>query len=942
MDHWGEFELDERRLDVNVFGIAGALNAQAAGLVFSLLIFILVLLEIIFSKAEDWAYEHETNELFNKLKKELTMLGIVSFLTFIYTSATNMKGTYYEAFEMSHIVILFIAFAFILQASFLLDFAFKEGDRFIYSQRQRPVDLIEQYERMLEEGDTEEGRRVVWFFVHAPFWVPTFPNFRQNIENKLIEKLFKHQHKLDEEFRFAHYMSKLFSKYISELGEVSPTSWFMLAILILLNIARIAIFDQSYEGLVCPDFSHHASDHESHDDEAGGDDDGPEAASWVSPHILLKLGGVRVLGESEGGGEGGEEEEESHPVCYEFVFQYSIVVSFMLLILMVIIFIAASYYHDKMLKEVLLQVGLEWKEEEGRAVYIEVLKMMAEEEDEARASGVSGSRLANVFGGRRGSMIPGQGGSAAHRPSALPLGGLEPKKRGSVFSVTSPIHSLDKGGGISKSAKAALSGSGGAIMEGNEDEDEDGGNGEKKDRGGPVGTGEAHDDALHEGSGATELSNTGPDKRPSAVSTTDTTEYEDHVISQFQLDSHGGSPKQQPGLHKHGGPNRRRGSSAESGGVSDEGEGTSFFKAIAKLARFISSNVYGEESEGKLDRIFLFESPDLFFFCVEYSLLLQCLYIAVWSTQLVPLLTQSPGRYTTSVGWGFGLTIPMVLNILIIQRILSRSVMLKAACGVHPHVLGEVNEEALEEEDCLNTLSETVRKRLEAETNGGVSDFELDEDTARGDMIPPQQGGPNGRGGRRFSQLSTKQVSTLYKVHLKKTFDLYDDDGSGAIGKKEFRQMLDDLGIYLSRKSFKILWLALDEDMSSEVTWDELFVILFPELKAEMKAELAVVNKLRHALGNRMEELGLRTKEQKLDYMLAEFNKFDADGSGTIDVDEMELLVKEYVPKLDRKQSRQLFTSIDIDGEGGVEWTEFRDLFVGIDEAVSRAKINWF
>ena len=112
MDNWSEFEFDGRRLEVDVFGIAGALNAQAAGLVFSLVIFTLVLLEIAFSKAEDWASEHETNELFNKLKKELTMLGIVSFLTFIYTSATNItSGKYYEAFEMSHIVILFIAFS---------------------------------------------------------------------------------------------------------------------------------------------------------------------------------------------------------------------------------------------------------------------------------------------------------------------------------------------------------------------------------------------------------------------------------------------------------------------------------------------------------------------------------------------------------------------------------------------------------------------------------------------------------------------------------------------------------------------------------------------------------------------------------------------------------------------------------------------------------------
>ena len=62
-------------------------------------------------------------------------------------------------------------------------------------------------------------------------------------------------------------------------------------------------------------------------------------------------------------------------------------------------------------------------QEDGRAVYIEVLKMMAEEEDEARSSDAKNSRLTSILGGgRRASVLPGQGGMA-RRPSAMP--GLE-------------------------------------------------------------------------------------------------------------------------------------------------------------------------------------------------------------------------------------------------------------------------------------------------------------------------------------------------------------------------------------------------------------------------------------------------------------------------------------------------------------------------------------
>jgi Ca2+-binding EF-hand superfamily protein len=297
----------------------------------------------------------------------------------------------------------------------------------------------------------------------------------------------------------------------------------------------------------------------------------------------------------------------------------------------------------------------------------------------------------------------------------------------------------------------------------------------------------------------------------------------------------------------------------------------------------------------------------------------------MWATQLVPLLVQYENK-SEAFGWGLGLTLPMLGNFLIIRLVLSRAVMLQAVCGVHPQVLGEVTEEAIEEDHCLERLRRAVRHRLEADVEAvrwealaasGTPDAELPEQT------------------------SHEKVAS-YKVFLKRIFDTYDDDGSGAIGEREFVTMLNDLCVYFSRSSFKILWFAIDFDLSGEVSWDELFIIMFPELKAEMKRELAIVNKLREALGNKFNEMKLTSKDERLQYMKTVFEQYDADQSGTIDVHEMEDLVREYLPEMDTKGTEQLFAAIDTDGEGGIEWSEFSDIFFGIAEQQEKKTLKWF
>ena len=831
-----------RRLEESVFGLAGNIGTEAGTFVFFGLIVGLVFLEVIFAKAEEWAKEHESNELFEKLKKELTMMGILSFTVFIYQTAyANSENEYYMAFEMSHIVILFIAIAFIIQASFLLQFAFKEGKHFLLAQRTTASDLLDMYKVM-----NKESPWATWFFNKSPFWVPAFPAFRNDIENKLIEKLFLMKHKLPEEFRFAHYMSKLFSNYISELGEVSPVSWCLLGILVLFNWARIAAVDSTYEPRLCPR------------EEEGEEEEEGEGRRLLGKIFLghlahnLNKGVRRALNEEESE-EGAE--EEFHPVCYEFIFEYSFVIIINLGLVMICVYLASAWYHQTMLKALLDEEGLEWDNTKGRELYIEVLKCMAEDEDEVRSASKEGTS-------RHPSVLPGRKGSYVGRDRSGTLNSVSSVVENPVVSKVKPA----------EESKVFV---------------------DKK-------TEQAQVQELAVRSAAPTTPTRKPSKRYSlgmySKKTMEVMRQEQSAL----LDEAKHKEEEEKELKKRG--------------------------VTARVKATLYKLFYGEQGEGHLDGIFFLSNPNLFFGAVEFTLLMQCLYIAMWATQLVPLLTQSDEK-VKAIAWGFGLTVPMIVNFLIIRLILSRSVMLQAVCGVHPQVLGEVTEEAIEEDHCLERLRKAVRCRLEAEAEATRMAALSPEDA----MV--DEGAP---------EIAQHEKVASYKVHLKRIFDSYDDDSSGAIGEKEFVTMLNDLCVYFSKSSFKILWLAIDFDLSGEVSWDELFVIMFPELKAEMKRELAIVNKLREALGNKFIEMKLANKEDQLAYMRTVFETYDADKSGTIDVDEMEGLVMEYIPDMDSKGTEQLFAAIDIDGEGGIEWSEFSDIFFGIDSVQEKKNLKWF
>jgi len=87
-----------------------------------------------------------------------------------------------------------------------------------------------------------------------------------------------------------------------------------------------------------------------------------------------------------------------------------------------------------------------------------------------------------------------------------------------------------------------------------------------------------------------------------------------------------------------------------------------------------------------MESVFFFHSPDAYFGAVEFVLLLQCFFISVWATQLLPLAT-ADNNVNAGAVWGFFLTFPVFINFFLIRLILNRAVILQGFYTLTPRTL---------------------------------------------------------------------------------------------------------------------------------------------------------------------------------------------------------------------------------------------------------------
>jgi Ca2+-binding EF-hand superfamily protein len=141
-------------------------------------------------------------------------------------------------------------------------------------------------------------------------------------------------------------------------------------------------------------------------------------------------------------------------------------------------------------------------------------------------------------------------------------------------------------------------------------------------------------------------------------------------------------------------------------------------------------------------------------------------------------------------------------------------------------------------------------------------------------------------------------------------FTLFDDDDSGLIDYGEFRKVLPMLDIHISDAKAYRYFKMCDSDGSNEIDLDEFKVALY--------------------LCDPTSGNPVGFKPTKFLTPMDAFEMFDEDASGFLDEDEFYYAFEYLQLTLKDTKHEKIFTKIDHDEQGSIDYLEFRDVFLAI------------
>eukprot|EP00930_Biecheleria_cincta_P070323 TRINITY_DN57965_c0_g1_i1.p1 TRINITY_DN57965_c0_g1~~TRINITY_DN57965_c0_g1_i1.p1 ORF type:complete len:616 (-),score=151.25 TRINITY_DN57965_c0_g1_i1:24-1871(-) len=140
-------------------------------------------------------------------------------------------------------------------------------------------------------------------------------------------------------------------------------------------------------------------------------------------------------------------------------------------------------------------------------------------------------------------------------------------------------------------------------------------------------------------------------------------------------------------------------------------------------------------------------------------------------------------------------------------------------------------------------------------------------------------------------------------IRIRGCFEAVDADGSGEIDEEELGAAFRMMGMKLDDQELHKAFLEVDLDGSGTVEWPE-FLFLMSKFGAG-------------------ESLESKFTEERLAELREVFNLFDEDGNGTLDADELALVMRSVglVPSM--QEIKNMIDEVDADGSGSIEWPEF-------------------
>ncbi|ETO18056.1 calmodulin-like protein [Reticulomyxa filosa] len=157
---------------------------------------------------------------------------------------------------------------------------------------------------------------------------------------------------------------------------------------------------------------------------------------------------------------------------------------------------------------------------------------------------------------------------------------------------------------------------------------------------------------------------------------------------------------------------------------------------------------------------------------------------------------------------------------------------------------------------------------------------------------------------------------------LKDAFNLFDKDNSGTIDQEELLQIFCSLDPRITKGEFQELMKEYDKDGNGTIDWEEFKVLMGPALQSSGPANEDDI-KVAFDMADKVYFF-----QKIVDYsrFFLNVHKKKQDGSGKIDKSELGELLASLGEELSEQELDDLVNAIDVDGDGEVDFEEFKRL----------------
>jgi hypothetical protein len=225
-------------IDNSIFSTGDQLNEKPTMWSLIALIVFTVFFEVGLHQLEHHV-RHQPNYLviLGKIYKELMILGFISFILFVCIQLCVLEhGENLVAFEYAHIIIFFVALVLVVQAVRFNLYAVKVKHFYTITAKIEEQNLISNFAN-------EKDSRFFWN-----------SSLRERMEFQIMRKFFLDFYGLPFHFDFAAYAREALNERMLSVMEISVSSWLLLILFCLLNIARLSIAPKPSS--VCDEAAH--------------------------------------------------------------------------------------------------------------------------------------------------------------------------------------------------------------------------------------------------------------------------------------------------------------------------------------------------------------------------------------------------------------------------------------------------------------------------------------------------------------------------------------------------------------------------------------------------------------------------------------------------------------------------------------------------------------